>query len=1010
MSNFLDELNTLITTLKPKNNVFSPYTTPAQPLVTTPKPFLSGINEKANSNKQTLSANASAFKEDLKTVFPGVFERAGAIQQSIQQKSLEPIKQSFATENKEMFVQPGDTFEVMADKAARLAWGVAGAAPEDISGKFIAPKVVKDITPEFVPHEGSPAPSAPIREVSLVGGKIPESPISTTLTRLFQEPEPIKPLEPVNKVEYKISGTTDKERIASAKANSESANNSIRAKGQEAYEAGIKLSPTDMKLIEEYDKGVPVNELIPQAEDPKAFETYMKKSTDYYDYRLAADRASGGETNMISSYIPHELDLSKPSDLDRFNKYALQKGLKPYEGFRSQPRVFGTYQEAEQYGFKRANPNPVEDLKSDYEKASSAISKQVLRKGLNEAVPKKITSEGFGRTSTGKPFLNSNISGLQGLAMDPSVARELKGYEPLTHPDFVKMVIKDGAESVTEKTGIGAALDKITTGLKSVPKNAEEAGFSGTLGSLYDHVSSPLKQILWNWSGFHSLNITLSHMGQSLFHPITGTKGVLQSLGSIWSERIYQASLNNYKNILVTDSLGKSKSVYDWALESGAFQARDLPKTGLGKFNPFTFGKEAIFGREIPILQLNLAEQAAKKGFVANSVEGIEIGKEIRAVTGEINTKTMNINPNTLKLGSRLLLAPGFTYSKFKTVFDAVFKWGGSKGEAGNLARTAVVGKSFLVGAFVIISSLIATGKFPKLEQILKDFTIDPSIQTNITNTKGQKKDITLPKTFVSEAAGLFTDPVHYVIARMAPLISDAVKLETNQDYYGNPIVDPNVKESATTQIAKNIGVGHLPIGAQAVEKLATGKQDLTEAGIQIAGGGTRINADDPTKVYYKAIDDAATAIAKIAPDDPERVSKMQTIFNNLTVAQRKTLNYQELLAGVSTKGVLTSAAGRLKPLYDELQVMKANGQTTEANAIWEKLSPVDKTLYAKVKTYYKSTATTQAEKDFQPTYASIRDKKTSGDPELEAQADAEYAELTPKEKKYYQSLKKQSE
>ena len=833
-----------------------------------------------------------------------------------------------------------------------------------------------------------------------------------TQTLLPEPPEDLKtlknapPPELKNKVDLKIKGDTEAQKVRSVIGNSESIRTQITNRGQEGYTALRGLSPHDIKLAEGYDQGISIDTLAQQADNPLKFKTAMAKATDYYDFRLSADRASGGGTGYESAYLPHEWDLNNPEDLAKFNHLAIQRGLKPYEGFKSQPRLFGTYAHGESLGFKRKNPNIAEDLKSDYTKASDAIGLQVLREGLKEVAPEKVNTAGYGRTEKGRPFLNSNLPGLEGLSMHPAIAQQLKGYTPLAHPDFVRAVIRDGAEAVVDKTGLAGEMQKWAAGLKSIPANAKEAGLPGVAGSIYDHVSDPMKQVLWNWSGFHSLNITLSQMGASIFHPIIGAKGVVQSVASLLSEKMYQASIENYKNIMVTDSEGVSKSVYDWAVDSGALKSRDLPKTGLARANPFTISKQGIFSREIPILQLSLAEQVAKKGIPANSPQGRAVGAEIQAITGEIDPRKMNLNPNTIKAGSRLFLAPGFTYSKFKVVFDSLAKWGKEYKEAGNLARTAFFGKSLLVGLFVILGTKLATGKYPNLEQIFKDFTYDPSMQTNITNAKGQKKDVTLPKTFISELGGMVTDPIHYAEARLAPLISDTVKLVFNKDYYGNPIVDPNVKESAMSQRMKNLGVGTLPVGAQAVVKQFTGKQSWVETAIQILGGGTRINKDDPTMVYYKAIDDAQNAINRIAPDDANRTNKIQTIYNSLTLPQRKSLNYALLLAGVSTKGVLSSDAGRVKPLYDKLMTMAKNGQKAEAGEIWNKLSDADKLLFNKITTYYKTVATNKAKADFKVTYDRIQTLKDAGQID---QAKKEWSALTPAEKKYFEELTKQN-
>lgn len=757
-----------------------------------------------------------------------------------------------------------------------------------------------------------------------------------------------------NKVELPVRGTTETQKVQSAIANSESVKNQIIAKGQDAYTIGSKLSKEDLKLAEQYESGKGTPELATQAKDPKKFTAFMDKLADYYDFRLAADRAAGGFTKRVENYIPHQWDLSNPSDLAKFNELAKQKGIQPYPGFHSQPRIFKSYAEGESFGFRRQNNNILGDLKKDYESGSTAISRQALRQGLSTAAPEKVSVQGLGRTEKGKAFVNTNIPGLEGMSFHPDINRELKGFQPLNHPDFIELVKKSGAEAAMNKTGLAGAVDRIVASAKSIPENAKEAGFTGVAGSIYDHVSGPMKQVLWNWSGFHSLNITLNHVAASSFHPITGTKGVLQSVGSLLSEKVFQKSLENYKNTIVKDSLGTSQSVLDWALKSGAYEGRSLPTKGVARLNPLTGGQRAIFDREIPVLQLNLAEQAAKKGIIADSPEGRAIGREIQTITGEINNKTMNLNPNAVKAASRIFLAPGFTYSKYKTLLDAFTKFGKDNGAAGSLARTAVIGKSALVGVATTLGTLLATGQFPNLSQLLLDFSVNPSTQTNLTNQKGQKIDITPPKTFVSEGAGALLDPVHYAEARLNPIIADTVKVGTNQDYYGRPIVDPNSKEPVVSQYAKGVGLGHLPIGAQAVTNQLLGKQTTPQTALQIFGLGTRVSANDPVSIKYKGIDNAKASIAKISGADPDRTKKIQEIINGLTPDQRKSLTFQELLDGVSMKGISTSETGIT---FKKVQQLVQDGKPEEAKQVISAMTDDQYKAYATYKHNFNTNA-----------------------------------------------------
>ena len=808
-----------------------------------------------------------------------------------------------------------------------------------------------------------------------------------------------------HKVNLEVKGNSTGDRVKSSIQNSESLKTEITNKGSDAYSSGRSISASDLTRIrDEYQAGKKPEDIARGTSNPEKTKEFLTKLKDYYDFQLAADRAAGGDTARVENYMPQTWDLRNPKDLARFNDLAKQKGIKPYDGFRSQPRVFKSYAEGEAAGFKPKNANILEDLKEHYPQASNAIGTQALRNGLIEAAPDKVSMSGYGKTEKGKPFINSNIPGMEGMSFHPEVNKQLGGFEPLKSVDFVNLVKKSGAEAAIERTGLGGAIDKTVAMAQSVPKNAKEAGFTGVVGSIWDHTSDPMKQLLWNFSGFHSLNVSLSFLGASSLHPITGAKGLLQSVGAAASERIYKAVEKSYKDMKVADKEGNTISVYDWGVKSGALEARELPATGKARLNPLAAGKRLIFDREIPVMQMNLAEQAAKKGIVADSPQGIAVGKEIRQITAEINTRTMNINPNSLKTGSRLLLAPSFTISKYRVIYDAFTKFGETNGAAGNLARTAVIGKTAIVGTMATLGTLLATGNFPNLAQVLLNYTVKPSTQTNIQNEKGQKLDIAYPHTFVSEAAGLFTDPVGYAMARLNPLIADMVKLYTNKDHNGKPIVDPNIPESRTTQIVKNIGVDTLPVGMQSLVNQARGKQTGVQSTIQIAGLRTEVSASDPTAVKYSGIDKAKADIAAVTPDDPDRARKISAIISALPADQKKSLQYEELLAGVKTSGLFPP---EVKAVFDHNQELLKDDKSDEAMAIYNKLSDEDKKFYKTVKNSEAAKANIKGRRDILPIFEKIRGLRDSGKGD---EAMSAYDALTDEQKTYYQKLKKEAD
>lgn len=753
-------------------------------------------------------------------------------------------------------------------------------------------------------------------------------------------------LEPKSKVEFNITGGTPKEKIQSAITNSERIKNELNIRGKSAMAMGQKLSPADIKLAEQYEQGKSIASLAKQSKDPAKFTSFMNKLTDYYDFRLAADRAAGGETKMVENYIPHNWDLSKPEDLSKFNEYARQRGLKPYDGFRAQPRVFNSYAEGEALGFKRANPTILEDLQKDYQGSSSAISKQVLKQGLKKSAPESVSISGKGLTKEGKPFVNSNIPGLEGISYHPNVDKLLKGYEPLSNTDIFS-VMKDKGFNIKSPNTYGKMWEAV-----------KESGAINTVTSLYDRANSSLKRFLLNFSGFHSINVSANFAGASIFEkPLTGVKGLAESVPSFFSESTTQKVIDKFSTKLVK---GQDFSIMDAGLRAGVNLDRGLPAKGLAKLNPMTALSQAMFDRELYTLKLNLVDQVFGNGKVLpESAQGRALGKEINQIMGEMNGRTMNINPNTQKWFNRVLLAPEFTESKYATIGKAL-----STNPTKSIALKSVMGKSIVMGTLATLGTLIATGKFPNLSQVLLNYTVSPDIQTNITNPRGQKQDLALPQTFISEpikpslgvAAGIglpignakLDDLTHYATARLAPALSDAISLYANKDYYGKPIVDPNSSESALTQILKNIGAGDLPIGVQALVNFKEGKITAAQAATTIIGLRTKTNANDPKQMGYAAIDDAKTAISKISGSDPQRVEKMQEIFNSLPPDQRKSLAYQELLAGVKTKGVYISETERK---YFQVQDLVKQGKMDEAAAITKAMTPEEYKTYKSIKT-----------------------------------------------------------
>lgn len=684
----------------------------------------------------------------------------------------------------------------------------------------------------------------------------------------------LPPQDTKNQVTFSIRGVSDKDRVKSAIGNSVAVRNALNIRGKDAFTSGGKLSPEDLKLAEQYEHGQSIDNLSQQAQNPTAFKTFMNKLSDYYDFRLATDRALGGQTQLRQNYLPHIWDLTKPEDLEKFNQFATQKGLLPWDGYRAQPRVFDTYAEGEAEGFTRKNPNILSDLQSDYKGSSSTLSRVALKTGLQTAVPGKISNIGAGKTPDGESFINTNIKGLEGLSLHPDVNKMLQGFQPTAGKDLFTEIKNKG----------------FTEGLKST-------GVGDTVASLYDHASMPMKEMLLNLSGFHSLNISANYGGTMLLkNPYIGVRGLAQSVPSFFSERVTQGIIDGFKQKMIP---GKNYSVFDAGIRAGVNLDRALPQEGLDKLNPFHALKTAIFDRELHTMKINLVDAVFGNGKLdPESSQGRQAGLEINRIMGEVNNETMNMNPNTMKWLNRALLAPSFTTSKYATLSDAATQ-GGS---AGTLARQAVFGKTILLGTLSTLGTLLATGKFPTLGQVLTNYTVSPSVQTNLTNPKGYKQDIEMPQTFASEPLKPLVQGfqqqswnplIHYGEARLNPIPGLALRAGANQDFYGTPIVSPMSKDSVPMQLGKNLGIGMLPIGLQNVVNTMRGKITPEQAAINIAGLRTVTSKDEPVMQYFTGLTKAGNSIQN--PDDRNLFTNVlhpTTKDANGNVLVDKTTNY----------------------------------------------------------------------------------------------------------------------
>jgi hypothetical protein len=292
---------------------------------------------------------------------------------------------------------------------------------------------------------------------------------------------------------------------------------------------------------------------------------------------------------------------------------------------------------------------------------------------------------------------------------------------------------------------------------------------------------------------------------------------------------------------------GKNMSVYDAALRSGQHINRGLPLTGGQKLNPLEVTTRAMFGRQLPVLRIYLNKMVFGSGEIdPSSPEGQQLGQTIDKIMGEMNTHTMNMDPNTMRALGRAMGTPNFTISKWSLLKDAATKTG-PKGHrifgnpAANLARTTVIGKRIWEATVGLLIGILATGSYPTLKNALGRYFISPNAPSDLRNDKGRPEDIAFPKDYLTEGATAISNPANYFLQRENPLmrnILEALPVSpiSGRNYYGAAIQNPKSRESWLSQYLKGSVASDLPIGVQNVLEQAQGGQGTAQTLLNLSG------------------------------------------------------------------------------------------------------------------------------------------------------------------------------
>ena len=554
-----------------------------------------------------------------------------------------------------------------------------------------------------------------------------------------------------------------------------------------------KLTPEDKELLYRYDDGEKLSNVLKDAKEPAKLEQAIKANDDAFDYHLSLDRAAGGATLRQNNYtFPKffQLPEEKMDELGIPENQRFTNG--EYRGFHDTSSKYKSYLDAErQAGLKPLYDNPADAIKTYRETGSRSLRNQALFTALSKAAPMDVADLGITHDSEGRRF--SQAAGNLPFSVTDDLQNRLKAFRQAYKPETKagQLALQAG-----EKVGIAS------------------------------------KGMTFLLSPVHYANVGTNFFGATGItgHGFTLVKGFGGGIVSI-SNKGYGMMLDHYK----------ANGTLDWANNAG------LKLSGHG-----------ALGRYTDSLGLSLADLARSKGIDSTSQGGVDLAAEYNKVMGHKNYTVEGTSPNTLAIGRNTLLAQNWTPSQLAILKDAGIKWEkNSRGigllNPGDTARSAVFGKRLTEATAAIILSAIATGQAPHLKDLINEAGLNPNnpvpnIQTNSKDSKGRKWVIDMPTDPIGLAAGLVTDPKHFLQSRESPILGTATRLITNQNWNGQQIADMSQPGAWPKRIEGSVK-GMLPISLQnATNPSLSIKQGL----LQDVGFRYKSDPNDPQNVATK--------------------------------------------------------------------------------------------------------------------------------------------------------------
>lgn len=566
--------------------------------------------------------------------------------------------------------------------------------------------------------------------------------------------------------------------------------------GGKALDSYHALSPHDQVLLKDIETNT-VRQVAKKADDPAAFKQAESDIRNYYDHRHAYDRALGIDVGYRTNYLRQLFDRVE-EEKNATGDEQLRGGGGNKNPAYTKERTFDTL------GADVGNA-----LERDIKGSSFNHAKLTYEQGLNEAFPGKIANGEIPRST------NSGV------------------YQQLDHPFGNDLSApKDIAHEINSRVwhqNDSKALD------------------------VYDKLNHGFKYVKLSGGLFHAFTESGNFIGQQLASGklITDPAAAGRLAKVFFSQKAMDNELTRMADHGVLDKahLAGLTTTPREILADANVSALDKAGNKITKMTGIQQMHDATFKREIPYAKLKIFEQKTEGLDPMKPADLAKMRTQAEAINnlfGGINREVQGMKPGTFKWVQRALLATDFTEGKWVTLAKAL----SDKGEAGTLARQAVVGKALVFGLIATAGAALGGDYQGKSKgQIAKDAAgnlLDPSFEMG-----GYK--VGLPKTHISEAVDAFkptnkngkawnaSGVTTYLQDRSAALPSEAIQLLSNKNYYGQPLYGTNTKKNgggkiSAPQAASNIAQTVLPIPVGQAATTAQGKQNPAAAVANVVG------------------------------------------------------------------------------------------------------------------------------------------------------------------------------